>query len=213
MYVFLNSYCSIHVHLFPWIFLAPWYVQWNPFWEYHNSLSQAPCCTIYCEPWNQDTLLIRSLFYPKVVWIREAPLHTHANLCFFLLPLQSSLWPIYPSFSITDSTVTFTDSPANPNNEHTYDSISVEKNAAYESNITHDNEPMYDSISVEKNVAYKSNITHDNEPTYNSISLEENAAYESNIQIVTHDNVAYEKPASFSGASLNSDTYAHKLKK
>ena len=73
---------------------------------------------------------------------------------------------MFLSFTITGSTVISTDTPANLTNE-----------------------PIYDSISVEKNVSY-----------------------ESNIHIVTHDNVAYEKPAGFSGAILNSvhTCYTHK---
>ena len=50
------------------------------------------------------------------------------------------------------------------------------------------------------------------EPIYDSIFVEKNAAYESNIQIVTHENVAYEKHASISGAGPNSvlTCYTHK---
>ena len=48
------------------------------------------------------------------------------------------------------------------------------------------------------------------EPTYDSISIEKNVAYESSVQIVTHDNVAYEKTATLSGAGLNSVHNSHK---
>ena len=48
------------------------------------------------------------------------------------------------------------------------------------------------------------------EPTYDSISIEKNVAYESNVQIVTHDNVAYERTATLSGAGLNSVHISYK---